>query len=286
MQSKSDGEAPPRKGDIFQRKVIELLRDLEYQEKVRRRFGLDFIADSPPEKIEMPRSGLPEKRFLRPFFSPKGRTAFEFKAGIRLRLEKIAEELSEKIDKINADPEIPVKEIIGGVVVTDIKVPIKKTKKTLSKYGIYIWDIDMLCFLASKVCTETVWKKSGVTVLEERLNDWTTVLRCVGTYPNCLEIKAAIYYQNPFKMLELETTDDILESLTQRVQDITKELTLTTYVGLEVHSLSGTTEELDENFRKILKKHNLELIKYTAKEPSLTGYDIAPWQCFLSIIKR
>jgi hypothetical protein len=234
----------------------------------------------------MPKSGLPEKRFLRPIFSPKGRTAFEFKSGFRLRLEKIADELGEKIGKINADLNIPVKQITGGVVVTDIKVPVKKMKKTLGEYGIYLWDIDILCFLASKVYTETLWKKLGVTVLEERLNKWTTVLRCVGTYQNCLKIKAAIYYQNPFEALGLETTKGILESLTQRVKDITKELTLKTYVGLEVHSLSGTVEELDENFRKILKKHNLELITYEAKEASLTGYDIAPWHYFLSIIKR
>jgi len=286
MQSESDGEAPPRKGDIFQRKITELLRDLEYKEKVLRRFGLDLIADPPPEKIEMPKSGLPEKRFLRPIFSPKGRTAFEFKSGIRPRLGKIADELGEKIGKTNANPDIPIKQITGGVVVTDIKVPVKKIKETLGEYGVYLWDIDVLCFLASKVYTETLWKKLSVTVLEERLNEWTTVLRCVGTYQNCLKIKAAIYYQNPFETLELETTNDILKSFTQRVQDITKELTLTTYVGLEVHSLGGTTEELDENFRKILKKHNLKLITYETKEASLTGYDIAPWHYFLSIIKR
>jgi hypothetical protein len=288
MPKKIYGDIPPRKGDIFQRKIIELISDLEYREICRRRFGLDFVADPPPEKIEMPKSGIPEKVFLRPMFSPIGKTVFEFKAGTKLQLSEIAKELSGKISEINTDEQSPIKDINGSVIVTDVKVPAREIRRILEKYGIYIWDINTLCFLASKVFTRMTWTKQHVVVLEERLDKWITILRCVGTYTqsNCLKINIAMYYQNPFEPLELEKIENVLTLLTQRIQEIVREITLTTYIGLEVHSLSGSVEELDANFNKVLEKQNQDLIAYVKEEASLTGYDIAPWHYFLSVVKR
>jgi hypothetical protein len=288
MPGKVSGDLPPRKGDIFQKKIVELISDLEYRELCRRRFGLDFVAEPPPEKIDMPKSGIPDKVFLRPLFSPKGKTAFEFKAGTKLQLGKIAEEVNERISEINADERNPVKDIAGGVIVTDLKVSPREIDRILEKYGVYLWDISTLCFLTSKVFTRKKWTKSRVVVLEERLDEWTTILRCTGTYPrsNCLKINIAMYYQNPLKQLELKRSEDVLVLLTQRIQEIVKEITLTTYVGLEIHSISGSTEELDENFHKVLEKQNQKLIIYVKEEALLSCYDIAPWHYFLSIIKR
>lgn len=246
---------------------------------------MDYVADPPPEKIEVPRSGLPEKTFLRPSFSPKGRTAFEFKAGARLQLEKVAEQLNGKLSKINVDQEMPISGIVGGVVVTDIRVPLRTAKKNLRDFGVYIWDINTLCFLASKIIAKKLWRKPGVTIMEEKLTEWATVLRSVGTYRNCLKIKAAVYFQNPFKELDLDETKNLLGLLTQRVQELTKEITLMTYVDLEVHSISGTTEALDENFHRIVKRYNQNLIAYAAEDALLMGYNIAPWHCFPSLIK-
>jgi len=282
--ARKGGDLPPRKGDIFQSKIIGLLCDLEYEEKTRRRFGLDFVADPPPEQIEMPSSGLPRKTFLRPLFSPKGTTAFEFRGGEQLQLKDASEELSEKIGKVNSDDKIPLKNIAGGVVVKDIKVPTREIKKTLDIYKIHVWDTNILCFLASKVFIKRLWEKTGVIIVEERLDEWTTVMRCVGTYRNCLKIKTIIFYQNPFKILDLDKTKEILELLTKRVLDITMDITLATYVSLEVHSLSGTTEELDENFHKTVEKHDQGRIKYEAQEALLRGYDIAPWHNFASVL--
>jgi len=279
--TRKGGDLPPRKGDIFQSKIIWLLCNLGYEEKTRRRFGLDFVADPPPEQIEMPSSGLPEKTFLRPLFSPRGITAFEFRGGELFQLKDAAEELSEKIDKVNSDDKIPLKNIAGGVLVKDIKVPTREIGRTLDTYKIYVWDTNILCFLASKIFIKKLWEKTGVIILEERLDEWTTVLRCVETYRNCLKIKTTIFYQNPFKILDLDKTKEILELLTTRAQNITMDITLTTYVSLGVHSLSGTTEELDENFRKIVEKHTQGRIKYEVREASLRGYDIAPWYNFL-----
>jgi hypothetical protein len=288
MHSKFSGDVPPRKGDIFQKKIVELISDLEYREVCRRRFGLDFIAEPPPEKIDMPKSGIPDKVFLRPIFSPKGKTAFEFKAGTKLQLTKIIEEFNEKINKINANEQNPAKGIVGGVIVTDIRVPPREIYRIFEKYNVYLWDISTLCFLASKVFTRIRWSKPRVVVFEEKLDEWTTILRCAGTYPrsNCLKINVAVYYQNPFKPLELKRAEDSLGLLTQRIQEIVKEITLTTYVGLEVHSVSGSMEELDENFHKVLEKNNQKLIIYVKEEALLTCYDIAPWHYFLSILKR
>jgi hypothetical protein len=288
MAHKLAGDVPPRKGDIFQRKIIELLSDLEYQEICRRRFRFDFVADPPLEKIDIPKSGIPDKAFLRPMFSPKGKTAFEFKAGAKLHLDKIAQELDGKIKDINADGHASVKDVVGGIIVTDIRIPSREIHRIFEKYRMYLWDLSTLCFLASKVFTRKTWTKQHVIVLEEQLNEWTTTLRCIGTYSqsNCLKINVAMYYQNPFEPLELQETEETLKLLTERIQEIVREITLPTYVGLEVHSLSGSVEELDENFDKILEKQNQKSITFVREEALLTGYDIAPWHYFLSIVKR
>jgi len=282
--ARKGGDLPPRKGDIFQSKIVELLCDLGYEEKTRRRFGLDFIADSPPEQIRMSSSGLPAKTFLRPLFSPKGTTAFEFRGGEHLQLKEAAKELSEKIGKVSSNDEIPLKNIAGGVIVKDIKVPTREIKKTLDTHEIHVWDTNILSILASKVFTKKSWEKAGIIILEEKLDEWTTVLRCAGTYRNCLRFKTAIFYQNPFEVLDLDKMRGILKLLTRRVQDITTDTTLATYVRLDVHSLSGTTEELDENFHKTIMKHDQGRIKYEVQEALLRGYDIAPWHNFLSAL--
>jgi len=282
------GDLPPRKGDVFQKKLIELICDLEYKEICRRRFGLDFVAEPPPEKIDIPKGGVPQKVFLRPMFSPMGKTAFEFKAGAKLQLDQICEDLNEKIKKINANKRISVAGIAGGVIATDTKVPSREIKKTLEKHNVYLWDISILCFLTSKVFIRRKWAKPRVAIFEEKINEWASIMRCIGTYTrsNCLKFNVALYYQNPFIPLDLEMTEEMLSLITQRIQEIVRDLTLPTYVGLEVHSLSGTTEEVEENFRKIVKAQSQGLISYVEEEASLTCYDIAPWYCLLSIIKR
>jgi hypothetical protein len=275
-----DGDLPPRKGDIFQDKIIDLLCDLQYEEVTRRRFHLDFVADPAPQHVEMLSSGPPTKTFLRPLFSPNGKTAFEFRGGEKLQLAEAARELLGKINAINTDNSIPLKNIVGGVVVKDIKVPLREIKRISKEHGVYVWDTNILCFLASKAMVGKKWEKAGLIAVEERLNDWATVVRCVGTYKNCLKIRSSVFYQNPFEILDLDKVKEVVNLLTKRIQDITRDITLTTYVSLQVHSICGTTEELDKNFHGFVKKQDQGRIKYEPGESFLRGYDIAPWHNF------
>jgi len=274
MPNGKGGDQAVRKGEVFQNKIVQLLCDLGYQEETRKKYGLDFVA-TPPVKSE---------QLLRPIYSPLGKTAFEFRDRLQLQPDKTAEELNNKIAKINTNKRHPLKNIDGGVVITDLKLSPSIIETIKQKSGIYFWDSKIQAFLASKIFIKDMLAKFELTVLEERLDDWTTALWCLRTYriSNCLRMEVTMYYHNPYQPLDLENSDRMLNLLNNMVKDKIEKTKMRTYIGLNVCSVAGIDEDLERNFSKILKKHNNNLIIYEPEDAKLWSFESAFWYYFVS----
>ena len=274
MPNRKGGDQAVRKGEVFQDKIVRLLSDLGYQEETRKKYGLDFVG-TPPSTL----SG----QLLRPIYSPLGKTAFEFRNRFKLQPKKTAKELSDKITKINASKHHPLKNIDGGVVITDLKLPPSIMKMIKQEFNIYFWDSKIQSFLASKVFVKEMWKKSNLDVFEEILEEWTTVLWCFRTFhiSNCLRMEVTMYYHNPFESLDLENTNRMLDLLTEMIQDKTCKTKMRTYVRLNVCSLAGIDEDLERNFSRTLKRHSDNLIIYEPDDARLWSFESAFWHYFV-----
>lgn len=259
-----DGERPPRQGQIFSNRAIALLKDLGYDEEFRSRYGLDFVANPP------------KRQKISPSFSPNGRTAFEFKSGFRLNLEKECRKLNRKISSFNRHKSRANK-IAGGVIVTDTKTRLPVIQRCLTKYAIYVWDTHALCFLSSKVSIHRLWTLGSTSLKEELLTDSTVIVRQFASYRNCFKIKVAVYYQDRFSTLDLATFNELIKQLTTRCKEIVRETGIRTYVTPVFHSLAEIGHEVEENFRRILQDASSGFITYETGSAQLVSYESAPW---------
>jgi hypothetical protein len=262
----TDGETAPRLGEEFRVRACTLAKSLGYTERISRRFGIDLGADPPSKK----------KSLARPLFSPNGRTAFDFKSGIRVQIQSEAVKLRQKIDQLNRSNNPDFSSIIGGVIVTDNKVGDTDMTRAL-ELGIHCWDIRYAHFLAKKIDIFKTLVRLNKDTKERQLDDWTTAIMNFGSYTGFMELKAFLFYHNPLQEMNAERLEALLQRLVDTVRAMTRDLNITVITHLKLHSIAEVTEGAEDRFRERTSGQIDENLRFESQACFLVSYSIAPW---------
>jgi len=263
----SNGERGRRLGDIFHNKNVKLITSLEYKELLSSQMNIDFIRDPP--------KGWPATKFVRPKFSPKGRTIFEFSHGLNINLQEETQKLHNKLEQMNNEGPSNLRGIVGGVLTTDIKVS-ENTITNLMSNVVSCWDFRMLTFLCAKIVKYKEYSQKGTTFEVETTNEYTTLLRCLefpvspqGFYT----YHVAIFYYDPLHGFNLSHAKSTTSEITNY---IINSGTIPAYAYLEAHAAGGFTEDFERNFDKLLKDASDES-KVAYIKMGTYGYEVGPW---------
>ncbi len=265
------GEAPQVKGRKFDEHVTSLLRSLQYREVLRHQNDFDLIADPPPDT----------EYHIRPLFAFPGRTAFEFKAGKGPSINSIAKKLRKKLRYAPSATDRRIKSLRAGVIAVEGFVSDLVKRKTFKKYGIQVWDIRTLLFLASKVVKRRQLSVQYSRPLEQRVDASTTLMHSTRAYRGALRFILAVYYQNPLVQLNSRRFAAIVDIITSKFTVLARRLTLPTYASLEVYSLPGITDDLHDNLLRILEEKSTGRIIYDTGDVKAYGFETAPWSFLL-----
>lgn len=268
------GEEPPAKGRRFDEAISTLLEKVGYYIPKRHADGKDFEANPPKPTTEL----------LPPLFAPRRKTIFEAKAGKAPSLTAYAKELRRKVRRASrADRS----HTYSGVIVTDDHIS-DSTKLAISKkYGISIWDIRTLIFLASRV-----WRTRQLTRLEKvggmnrpieiQVDASTTAQWCTRSYNQATNFICSIYYQHPFTQLDTERFAAIMKVFTRILNRYARGITNRTYASITIYSLPGYTDDLTRvNLKRILTDLSTEKIIYDEEDAKIHRFETAPWSFLL-----
>ena len=261
----TDGETAPRLGEQFRLRCKVLVKNLGYTERIDRKFGLDLGVDP----------SLPARNVRRPLFSPAGRTAIDFKEGISVQVVKEAKALHDKIVTLNGDGNAEFTGIVGGIIVTDVKIGNTNLRRALDN-GIFCWDSRYAHFLARKIAIFQELLKTNKDVREEQLDDWTTFFMIFEPFDRFLQVKAFLFYHNPMR----ELTADVAETLLERFSEITRDydsMKITIIIHLQLHSIAEVTEGGEQRFHELTSGNITDYVKYEHQQCWVIGYHLAPW---------
>lgn len=262
----TDGEIPPRLGEEFRVRVCTLVKYLGYVERLNRKFGIDFGADCPPKK----------KNLIRPLFSPSGRTAFDFKSGMRVSLVSEANKLKAKIDSLNASSNPEFSNISGGVIVTDSKVGNTDISRALDA-GVHCWDIRYAHFIAKKVDVFKTLVRLSKNPKERQLDEWTTFFTSFGSYTGFIELTSHLFYHNPLEEMNSAKIDALLQKFASSVRPVLISLNLPVIIHLKLHSIAEVTEGAEDKFKELTSHEINKQIRYEPQACFLVSYSLAPW---------
>lgn len=258
----ADGEIAPRLGGAFHTRAKILIKHLGYIEKLNRMHGIDFGADIPSKRGKL----------NRPLFSPNGKTAFDFKAGIRVNIATEAAALRGKIDRLNNEHNATFSNITGGVLVLDNKIGLPEIEQCVGS-NIYCWDIRYLVLLAKKY--EIVSSVSTLKNLKERsLNEWTSYFLVPQIMGNFIQVKSFLFYQNPIQQLSFERLEELFEAFSRTLRSYTN-LGLPIIVHFKLHSIAEIAEGGEEHLKELM--HDGDGITYETQECYALDYHLAPW---------
>jgi hypothetical protein len=264
-----NGETAPRLGEEFRSRASTLLKALGYIERINRRFGIDFGSDPPSKR----------KNLIRPLFSPDGRTAFDFKSGVQVRILTEAGRLREKIDALNSNGNPEFSNIEGGVIITDNKLSNTHIRSSLDDRQIYCWDIRYAHFLAKKVGVLKTFLRDEKKPREKQLDDWTTLLVNFGSYNDFLELAADVFYHYPLEEMNNEKVNALLQRFASYVRRQCADLNIKIIIHLRLHSIAEVTEGAIDKFRE-LTSPAIRLgdeIQYESNKCFIASYNSAPW---------
>jgi hypothetical protein len=265
----TDGETAPRLGEEFRLRACTLAKSLGYTERVGRRFGIDFGADPPSRK----------RNLTRPLFSPNGRTAFDFKSGIRVQIVGEADKLRRKIEQLNGANNPEFSNIAGGVIVTDNKVGGTDISRAL-ELGVNCWDIRYAHFLAKKVGIFSAALRLNRNSKERQLDDWTTWIVNFGSYEGFMELEANLFYHDPMHEMNAQKVETILQRFTNATRSMTHNLNITVIIHVRLHSIAEVTEGAEDRFKELISHQVDEYLRYEPQACFVQSYSIAPWHIY------
>jgi hypothetical protein len=265
-QMSRDGETSPRLGEKFRLRACILLKNLGYAERVDRRLGIDFGADPPARR----------RNLLRPPFSPVGKTAFEFKSGVRVPLLVEVSKLGEKIERLNTSSNPEFASIAGGVIITDSKASNTDIARAL-EHHVNCWDVRYAHLLAKKVEIFRTLTRLGKTPKERLLDEWTTYFTSFGAYSGFIELKAHLFYHNPLQEMNAERVEAILNRFANVTRTLTSRLELPIVIHLKLHSASEVTEGAEDRFRELTPPQRGAVLRYESQACFIISYSSAPW---------
>jgi hypothetical protein len=260
-----DGETAPRLGEKFRLRCKTLVRSLGYVERIDRKFGLDLGVDPPP----------PQKNLRRPSFSPSGRTAIDFKEGLSVQIVKEAKKLNDKITELNRAGNPEFSDIVGGILITDIKIGITNLRRT-SNNGVFCWDSRYMHFLAKKTAVFHDLLKSNSEVRENQLDDWTTFFMIFEPFPGFVQVKAYIFYHNPLLELTSQVAEAILARFSEKISDYDS-MKIRIIIHLQLHSIAEITEGGEEKFKELTTGSITDFVGYESQQCWTVDYNLAPW---------
>jgi hypothetical protein len=184
-----------------------LLQRLAYKIQKRRYPAppFDFICDFPRRPLDGSRGPC-----LRvPWFSPAGRTAFSVKEGPLRKSD--ASDLKKWCRSARHSNKALLKQISGGVLVTNDVLPISKIKE-IRKLGLYVWDIRRLLFYSAKARVISAIPSGGHAV-ESRFDlfeEASCLLSPVGSQGSSIVLRCDIFYDDHECDLSTDDVTDIL----------------------------------------------------------------------------
>jgi hypothetical protein len=256
----TNGETAPRLGEEFRSRACTLVKNLGYVERINRKFGIDLGADIPSKK----------RNLARPLFSPNGRTAFDFKSGIRVNIKK-----EEKIELLNNPENAEFSNVVGGVLLTDNKLSTKDMQRALDA-GIHCWDIRYAHFLAKKVEVFKTLVRLNKNPREKQLDDWTTLVPSFGSYEGFVELKAHLFYHNPFVEMNAEKIEEILREFASNSRALVS-MGIPVITHMTLHSIAEVTEGAEDKFKELTSPRTNEILRFEPQACFVTSYSIAPW---------
>jgi len=261
-----DGETAPRLGESFHKRARTLLTALGYIEKLDRRFGIDLVADPPSTRAAL----------LEPSFSPHGRTAFEFKSGVRVEVPAEAVKLREKIDNLNTNVNSQCSDVAGGVIVIDSKAYDAHVQSALESH-VYCWDISYVHLLAKKIDIFKTWLRLNRKPKEKKLDDWTTFFMNFTSYEKFIELRTNMFYHNLLQEMTPESVEEIIQKFSSKISRMTVDMNIPVITHLRLHSSAEVTEGAENKFLELTSQPVNEYIKFETQECFIASYKTAPW---------
>lgn len=264
------GEEPPAKGSRFDDSVYHLLDKSGYRIPKRHESGKDFVAEPPK----------PTAQLLPPLFAPRGRTIFEAKAGKASSLRTYAKKLKQKVTR---QQRADRSHSYSGVIVTEDHIS-DSTKVFLNrKYGISVWDIRTIMFLASRIYRTRqltrLERRGGLNKpIEMQLDTWSTGQWGTRSFNQATQFLCTVYYQHPFNQLDSERFTSIMRKYSRVLNRNARGITNKTYASLEVYSLPGYTDDLTKESRdRVLSECSSGKVIFDLEDTRIHRFETAPW---------
>lgn len=261
----TDGETAPRLGEQFRLRCKVLIKNLGYAERIDRKCGLDLGVDP----------SLPTRNVRRPLFSPNGRTAIEFKEGLSVQVVKEAKTLEDKIVTLNRNENAEFSGIVGGIILTDVKVGNTNLRRAL-EHGVFCWDSRYAHFLARKIAIFQELLRTNNDLREEQLDDWTTFFMIFQPFDGFLQVKAYLFYHNSMRELTAEVAETLLARFSQIIREYDS-MKVTIVIHLQLHSIAEVTEGGEQRFNELTSGNITTYAKYEHQQCWVIGYHLAPW---------
>ncbi len=246
----TNGERANWQGQRFSESCEELVKKLNYEEKMTRTSGKDMIA--------LPNND--ETLGLKPYFSPAGITSFEFttKGG------SATDDIDNFSKKVKGD-------ISGCVLIRNIKISEKELEYGKTK-KIFCWDNRTTSFLASKLFFFHTWSRHGTT-LEKKVSNDVTYIRCLEEKSKPFQIRLAILFHDPLKEIG---ADDVKEALDIVKGDLSGSGILPCLINCIVLTRSLPRKDLYNQFDSLLGKKSKEtkdkMVFTSIKKPIIDFY--------------
>jgi len=269
-----NGEEGAQRGDLFQKRVIDLLLALQFDEISRFMQDLDFVG--------LPPTGYPDKSFIKPIFCPTGKIAVEATTdtveGHIIKFKKV-------IEAYNANQNTADK-ITGGILVSDFKLNNKLIKETLDTQKIYLWDTRRLSFYSTKILLQKAWTyESDTDIQEVKVDEMSTMLHKLveklRSEPSLVNLSLFIENDEPLQVT------DITKHLKGALSIVQKEyrLLFPLLINLQVHILNDWVKAEESTLQKSIYDSIEEApeVDFVSKELKelIFGYGSGPWHPLL-----
>ena len=275
LAEKFDGEVGSRIGDIFEKRVVDLFLELQFDEILRFKNNIDFIGITP--------KGFPEKVFKKPKFCPEGVVAVDATTDTP---DSHIDKLLENIKNYNNIASTSLEKVQGAILVSDFKLDRKYIEGVLKTKNIYVWDIRRLTFYSMKVFLRKKWLLESGEVQEVDLdNDCSYIYNLVEKkVKEPAIINAAIFIEN----LDLLQLSDIHKKIEKFVESISRELRtlLPLIINLQIHILNDWIKCNDSDIIEIINKvknidPDIQINQYESIKDIIFGYGSGPWHPIL-----
>lgn len=258
------GERGRLLGSLFENDIFWLILDLiRYSERARNisGFEIDLVADPPEEPPE----------YIRPRYSPDGRTAFECKlGGVKNR---DINNLASKITQINANGPQGIRNVIGGVLTSGFRIDKRDLYLLAEQNQIYIWDIRRLCFYTAKYCF--LRQSEQFKPAERELSNNISFIQYFAARQERITMTLAVFVDDQFHFMDQNAAEEILMNLNNVFSQLQNQYVRPMEIKLQFHALGGVTVSVN-SLAATLRNYTTEDLNFTLG--GLYGYYTAPWR--------